>query len=88
MRVRQPLALQARWGGDGMSAFATTDSRPARHVPANPRPLCRDFTPNSEPSAFWCGTCRWNEVLHDDEAARTAIAAELDRLGAEAVSAS
>ena len=71
-----------------MSAFAATDSSPARHVPANPRPLCQVFAPNSEPAEFWCATCRWNKALHDDEAARAAIAAELARLDAEAVRAS
>jgi hypothetical protein len=52
----------------------------ARWVPNNPRPLCRDFTPKPAPAAFWCVTCGWNEPMHDDEALRLAIAAELDRM--------
>ena len=59
----------------------------ARNVPRNPRPLCRDFQRQPDPAAFWCATCHWNEPMHDDEIARAAIAAELERLAAAAVSA-
>jgi hypothetical protein len=52
-------------------------TRAHRNVPVNPRPLCREFTPKPAPSAFWCGTCGWNEPMHADEAERAAIAAEL-----------
>lgn len=52
----------------------------ARNVPRNPRPLCRDFQEQPEPSAFWCATCGWNKPMHADEVERAAIAAELDRL--------
>jgi hypothetical protein len=54
----------------------------ARYVPQNPRPLCRDFVEQPEPSAFWCGGCHWNRPMHDDEVARSAIARELARLDA------
>jgi len=49
----------------------------ARNVPRNPNPLCRDFTPKPAPSEFWCVNCRWNEPMHANEAARTAIAEAL-----------
>lgn len=59
---------------------ATAAERASRNVPANPRPLCRDFTAKPSPAEFWCATCGWNEPMHDDEVSRTAIATELDRL--------
>jgi hypothetical protein len=71
--------------------FAETNTpaaRAARNVPNNPNPLCRDFTPKSAPSEFWCANCRWNEPMHADESARTAIAAELARLATTAASTS
>lgn len=55
-------------------------ARAADTVPNNPRLLCRDFVERPAPSAFWCGTCHWNRPLHDDEAFRAAVAAELGRL--------
>jgi hypothetical protein len=58
----------------------------AFHVPANPRPLCRDFTPKPAPAAFWCAGCGWNEPLHDDKEIRSAIAAELRRMTKETAS--
>jgi hypothetical protein len=62
----------------------TFDNSPAAwtaHSVANhPVPLCRDFQPKPDPAAFWCITCGWNKPLHDDEAKRQAIAAELARL--------
>lgn len=60
-------------------------ARAAYWVPNNPRPLCRDFTPKPAPAAFWCTTCGWNEPMHADENARSAIAAELKRLDDEAI---
>jgi hypothetical protein len=64
--------------------FSPTDNSPeasaARNVPQNPHPLCRDFVEQPEPAEFWCATCHWNRPMHDDEAARTAIANELARL--------
>lgn len=63
-----------------MSTVEQAAEHAARNVPDNPRPLCRDFTEQPEPSAFWCGTCHWNRPMHDDEVARTAIAAELERI--------
>jgi hypothetical protein len=54
----------------------------ARNVPQNPNELCRDFQEQPEPSAFWCGNCHWNRPMHDDEIAREAITAALDRLAA------
>lgn len=66
------------------TAFAATltpEARAARNVPANPHPICRDFVVQPEPSAFWCGFCHWNRPLHDDETYRTAVAAELARIG-------
>lgn len=62
----------------------TPAARAARNVPNNPHALCRDFAPKPDPSEFWCTNCGWNEPMHDDEAARTAIAAELDRLADDA----
>lgn len=53
------------------------EARAERDVPRNPRPLCRDFVALPAPSEFWCETCRWNRPMHDDEAHRKAIAAEL-----------
>ncbi len=61
------------------------EARAERNVPRNPRPLCRDFVEQPRPSAFWCGRCHWSRPLHDNETARAAIAAELDRLAAKAV---
>jgi hypothetical protein len=55
-----------------------------RNVPRNPHPLCRDFVPMDPPSSFWCAMCKWNRPMHDDEAHREAIAAELVRLAAGA----
>lgn len=49
----------------------------ARNTPRNPNPLCQDFQAQPEPAAFWCAACRWNEPMHDNEAARTAIAEAL-----------
>lgn len=61
-----------------IAPFPVWDSSPAanaaRHVPHNPRPLCRDFQSQPKPAEFWCVTCRWNRPMHDDDAARTAIA--------------
>lgn len=61
--------------------FSRTDNSPeaqaARWVPHNPRALCRDFTPKTAPSEFWCSTCSWNKPMHGDETTRTAIANEL-----------
>ncbi|MEU1663651.1 hypothetical protein ABZ547_08545 [Streptomyces sparsogenes] len=54
----------------------------ARHVPNNPRPLCRDFQPKPEPAEFWCANCRWNKPMHDNEDQRTAIAEALKCLPA------
>lgn len=65
-----------------MSDAAVAAEHAARNVPDNPRPLCRDFVEQPEPSAFWCGTCHWNRPMHSDEVARAAIAAELERLRA------
>lgn len=65
----------------------SAEARAARNVPRNPQPLCRDFVEQPEPSAFWCGRCSWNRPMHDDETARAAIAAELDRLRTPAVEA-
>lgn len=69
-----------------MTAFSPADDSPAaraaRHVPNNPRPLCRDFTALTGPSAYWCSNCRWNKDLHDDETYRTAVATELRRITA------
>jgi hypothetical protein len=66
--------------------YRLTDDSPAaraeRHVPNNPRPLCRAFTPKPPLSEFWCGACGWNEPMHSDEAAREAIAAVLLALAA------
>ena len=53
---------------------SSPEARAARHVPNNPRPLCRDFHPKPKPSEFWCVTCGWNRPMHEDEAERTAIA--------------
>lgn len=61
---------------------AKADEAAARNVPRNPNPLCRDFQPQPEPSAFWCGNCHWNRPMHDDEIVREAIAYALDRLPA------
>ncbi|MFK0222169.1 hypothetical protein ACIQWN_28765 [Streptomyces vinaceus] len=55
----------------------TPAARAARNVPNNPNLLCRDFTAQPEPAAFWCANCHWNEPLHADEAERTAIAEAL-----------
>ena len=60
-----------------MSAIDKAAASAARHVPHNPRELCRDFTPKPEPSEFWCANCGWNQPMHDDETQRTAIANEL-----------
>lgn len=69
-----------------VDVFGATDIGPeasaARHVPQNPNELCRDFTPKPEPAEFWCANCRWNEAMHADEAARTAIRNALDCLPA------
>lgn len=62
--------------------YAKAAAAAARNVPNNPHPLCRDFQQQPEPATFWCGRCHWNEPMHDDEIARAAIAAELDRLAA------
>ena len=55
-----------------MQPMKTAESA-ARHVAAHPVLLCQDFTPQPEPAAFWCATCRWNKVLHADDMARKAI---------------
>ena len=60
----------------------TPAARAARNVPNNPNPLCRDFTAQPEPAAFWCANCHWNEPMHASQEERAAIAAELDRLAA------
>jgi hypothetical protein len=64
--------------------YSIADNSPAaaaeRNVRRNPNPLCRDFVALPAPSEFWCATCKWNRPMHDDEAHREAIAAELDRL--------
>lgn len=61
--------------------FRATDTSPearaARWVPSNPHPLCRGYRPKPRPSEYWCTTCGWNKPMHDDEAARTAIAEAL-----------
>jgi hypothetical protein len=71
----------------GSPRYSVTDNSPEaaaeRHVPRNPRPLCQDFVPQSPPAEFWCATCRWNQPMHADERHRSAIAAELRRLGVE-----
>lgn len=68
--------------------FRATDTSPearaARWAPRNPNELCQDFHPKPEPSEFWCATCGWNEGMHGDEAAQTAIAEALKCLPAEA----
>lgn len=69
-----------------VDVFGATDTSPeasaARWVPQNPNELCRDFQPQLEPAEFWCANCRWNQVMHDDEARRTAIRNALDCLPA------
>jgi hypothetical protein len=69
-----------------IDVFGATDTSPeasaARWVPKNPNELCRDFQPQPEPAEFWCANCRWNQVMHDDEARRTAIRNALDCLPA------
>ena len=69
--------MSARYGIADFSPEANAE----RNVPQNPRPLCRDFTPQPEPAEFWCATCGWNRPMHNDERERAAIAAELARLG-------
>jgi hypothetical protein len=52
----------------------------AHHVPQHPVAICRDFTPKPKPAEFWCAHCGWRGLLHDDQVARDAVAAELARL--------
>lgn len=70
---------------DADTRYSIADNSPEaaaeRNVPRNPRPLCCDFVAQPPPAAFWCATCHWNQPMHDDETHRTAIAAELLRLG-------
>lgn len=73
-----PEATQPRFSPVDFSPEAAA----YRNVPHNPHPLCRDFVEQPEPSAFWCGRCHWNRPMHDNEAERTAIANELERLKA------
>lgn len=67
--------------------YSPTDTSPearaSRNVPRNPNPLCRAFTPQPEPAAFWCATCHWNRPMHDDEHARSVIANELAYLASQ-----
>ena len=53
----------------------------ARWVAYNPKPLCEAFAPQNAPSEFWCATCSWNEPLHENQWMRSAVAAELAKLG-------
>lgn len=52
----------------------------AWHIPNNPYPLCRNFVAKPKPCEFWCTGCGWNRPMHDDEATRLLIAAELANL--------